>query len=829
MDFAQQPTPGYPAYSPGNSSGHQPVTQQQNAANTAQAAYPAFEEYHYDSDNGTDTNTASSFGEGEYELPPDLPATATLAEVGQVLWASYGRSKSNWRRFNGNKPVRAVRRFVRRKGKGKGKSSDGKGTGKGKRIGTYLAELPDQEIDTIFLGKGKKGGGKGFRKGKRSTGFGKGRQGNPLDSEGNKMLCFDCGSDQHLRDHCPNKGKGKGAASVQMLAHEAYHYHTAPTLTPVEAPHWTDAFSTHDESMYDDGPLAGLLGTVHPSAPPTHQVFMYTQRTGSSQAAAPPAPAAPAATPAPPATQPQTDANPPDPWMTMGDPWLQRMQDIAAGPTPPQVPAENVPVPDEVMHHHMPAYEPPWLLAQSPPAELPSWSHPDVLGNTLGFTSYAGNDSPLNITTTENMFRGAYGPAPSTLEPPHQPYINSMAQSNATLDDWYNGGDTQPTPAVATMSSLDGQHHSFIDEFWQVQQHNEHMLTKGKLKDKGKGQGSQVIDLGDISEPASTPRPPQSEVEFDGDDRMCSICLEEFEGGDRVIRLVCRHVFHVHCWNDLLIRVDEATESCPNCRGSARIAARFRYISHPVDAYQEPTQAAPTMTSNSSAASFHSVYMMTDADGGRYYHTSTALPDGRMSVIVDVGAWKNLFGRKLVRQAAQLAIAAGYMPEQWEMETPLSIQGVGNGTQQCNWEIRLPIAAEDGNGDTHVHSFETPIVEGTGEDIPGLLGLKSIREKKGILETEPGKEMLTFPGPGGYEIVFAPGYQQFKLEQAPSGHLVIPISDFSKVKKPTGVPPPRIAFHAQETGEQRIGTTGSSASSSGLTPAERIGTASRFQ
>ena len=128
-----------------------------------------------------------------------------------------------------------------------------------------------------------------------------------------------------------------------------------------------------------------------------------------------------------------------------------------------------------------------------------------------------------------------------------------------------------------------------------------------------------------------------------------------------------------------------------------------------------------------------------------------------------------------------------------------------------------------------MHSFETPIVEGTGEDIPGLLGLKSIREKKGILETEPGKEMLTFPGPGGYEIVFAPGYQQFKLEQAPSGHLVISISDFSKVKKPTGVPPPRTAFHAQETGEQRIGTTGSSASSSGLTPAERIGTASRFQ
>ena len=215
-------------------------------------------------------------------------------------------------------------------------------------------------------------------------------------------------------------------------------------------------------------------------------------------------------------------------------------------------------------------------------------------------------------------------------------------------------------------------------------------------------------------------------------------------------------------------------------------------------------------------------------DSQRYYHTSTQLPDGRMSVIVDVGAWLNLMGRALCRQQAQLAIAAGFMPEQWKMERPLHIQGVGNGTQQCNWEIRLPIAAEDCNGDTHVHSFETPIVEGTGENIPGLLGLKSIREKKGVLETEPGKEMLTFPGPGGYEIIFAPGYQQFKLAQAPSGHLVIPISDFAKVKKSGGVQPPRTAFHtAAETGDQQIGIASSSAS--GLASVAQIGTAPRFQ
>ena len=810
MDFGP-PAASYPAY--GAPQPSMPQQQQQplaNTTNTAQA-YPAMNDE--DSGNGTDTDTASSCGMGELEFPPELPATATQEEIGQVLWATYDKAKSNWRRFN-NKPVRAVRRFVRRKGKGSGKS---KGPGKGKRVGTYLAELSDQEVDSIFLGKGKKGGGKGFNKGKRSTGFGKGRRGNPLDKDGNVMRCHNCQSTEHLIAQCPSKGSGKGAA-VQMFASQTQHTHHTHT-TPAD---WEGAFHTHDAGMYEEGPLAGLLGVTEQPPEHVHQIFMNTQTTGSSQAADLPAPPPQVATPAT------------DPWMMGEDPWLQRLNAIATEPMTepsPQVLAEDVPVPPDVMHHHMPTSETPWTIQPSP-AEIPSWAQPAVLGDTLGFSNQVDPSRVAAITTVGHIFGGAYGPAPSTLEAPHQPLINNMAQTHATLDDWYNGGDTPVTPNITTTSALDGQHHSLIDEFWYVQQENEQRLNKGKQKGKGKGaQTADDIEAPTESAAASTPRRQESEVEFDGDDRMCSICLEEFEGGDRVLRLACRHLFHIHCWNDLLIRTDEATESCPNCRGSARIAARFRYIAPPVVAYQEPNDAAPTMTTNSSATSFHSVFMMTgigsqvlminNTEAQRVLHSSTALPDGRLSIIVDVGAWKNLFGRKLVRQAAEMAIAAGYRPKQWKMDTPLRVQGIGNGTQECVWEIRLPIAAEDGSGETHVHSFDTPIVEGTGEDVPGLLGLKSIREKKGILETEPGKEMLTFPGPGGYEITFAPGYQQFKLEQAPSGHLVIPISDFGKVKKPSGVPPPKTAFHAiEDTGEQSFSTSSSSATEIGA----RIGT-----
>ena len=73
------------------------------------------------------------------------------------------------------KPVRAVRRFIRRKGKGKGK---GKGkSGKAGASSAFLSTLSDDEVEHIFIGKGK---GKGGSKGKRSSGKRQGTKGEPF-------------------------------------------------------------------------------------------------------------------------------------------------------------------------------------------------------------------------------------------------------------------------------------------------------------------------------------------------------------------------------------------------------------------------------------------------------------------------------------------------------------------------------------------------------------------------------------------------------------------------------------------------------------------------
>ena len=158
------------------------------------------------------------------------------------------------------------------------------------------------------------------------------------------------------------------------------------------------------------------------------------------------------------------------------------------------------------------------------------------------------------------------------------------------------------------------------------------------------------------------------------------------------------------------------------------------------------------------------------------YHTRTQLTNGQLSVIVDPGAWTNLMGENLARQLSRRAVETGHRPQQVTMERPLSIQGVGSGTQQCTHEIRTPIAITDATGQTTVHSWTAPIVRESGAGLPGLLGLRSLESMRAVLDM--GHQELILPGRGDTEIVWPSGTVRLPLHRAPSGHLVLVIDDF---------------------------------------------------
>ena len=56
------------------------------------------------------------------------------------------------------------------------------------------------------------------------------------------------------------------------------------------------------------------------------------------------------------------------------------------------------------------------------------------------------------------------------------------------------------------------------------------------------------------------------------------------------------------------------------------------------------------------------------------YHMNTRLPDGRVSIIVDTGAWGNLSGEEWAQSAAAASQRAGYPPSQHKMDNPVHVQ-----------------------------------------------------------------------------------------------------------------------------------------------------------
>ena len=138
----------------------------------------------------SDTDSATSSDDEAAVFVSDLQGM-TPQEADEFLFGQYQEAKKRWRRFTG-KPVRALRRIVRRKGKGKGKS----------KSSSYLSLDDMLQASAYFKGKGKGG---------RSSGKGFGRRQNPKGRDSEPLKCSICGSAFHLRARCPRRDSSNPA------------------------------------------------------------------------------------------------------------------------------------------------------------------------------------------------------------------------------------------------------------------------------------------------------------------------------------------------------------------------------------------------------------------------------------------------------------------------------------------------------------------------------------------------------------------------------------------------------------------------------------------
>jgi len=168
------------------------------------------------------------------------------------------------------------------------------------------------------------------------------------------------------------------------------------------------------------------------------------------------------------------------------------------------------------------------------------------------------------------------------------------------------------------------------------------------------------------------------------------------------------------------------------------------------------------------------------------YHGNTSLLDGRQGLLVDPGAWSNLAGQVWIQGMAHKAINAGYKVAQGPLAKPLRVAGVGKDPDRAEWEVRVPIALIDQDGAGVLHEYHAPVMGGHGKTLPALLGLQSMSRQNAVLEMAPGCEFLTLPGPGGYALHWSPGTIRYKLEKAPSGHLILPCDEFGRITMNSG-------------------------------------------
>ena len=171
-----------------------------------------------------------------------------------------------------------------------------------------------------------------------------------------------------------------------------------------------------------------------------------------------------------------------------------------------------------------------------------------------------------------------------------------------------------------------------------------------------------------------------------------------------------------------------------------------------------------------------------DAETVHIKQLSQTKLSSRNSMLVDLGSRINVIGKNTEKEFAEAAKNAGMEPAYTRRLRRLHVNGVGSGSAICDHEAQLPIAVKFEDLDATKETFRANIAEGCGEDLPAILGSQSMEEKDSVLILRKEKEMLAFPGPGGYKIEWSPGTRLLSMERALSGHLVIPCDRFNDLQ-----------------------------------------------
>ena len=148
------------------------------------------------------------------------------------------------------------------------------------------------------------------------------------------------------------------------------------------------------------------------------------------------------------------------------------------------------------------------------------------------------------------------------------------------------------------------------------------------------------------------------------------------------------------------------------------------------------------------------------------------------ALLVDTGSPGNLVGSEWSEEhRVECQRAEVNWPSYHARDVPQYVGGIGGkASQPADWDVIHTISVGDGR----LGTFTAP--ELPNSKVPALLGQRSMKEKRCLIDTFTGRIYLV--GPGGYELKLSPGSVQHDLVESSAGHLMLPCSCFNVPVKP---------------------------------------------
>eukprot|EP00959_Pyramimonas_sp_CCMP1952_P071001 1482444-Pyramimonas_sp.AAC.1 len=134
-----------------------------------------------------------------------------------------------------------------------------------------------------------------------------------------------------------------------------------------------------------------------------------------------------------------------------------------------------------------------------------------------------------------------------------------------------------------------------------------------------------------------------------------------------------------------------------------------------------------------------------------------------LTILLDIGSNISIIGLKIALTFERASRLHDYDIKKLDLAKRLSVSGVGHGAAVCDESIHCKIDCKE-MGDSagtpaiaRLDTYSANVAEGSGENIPAILGLRSMSNMRAILILEQGHENMVIPGTDMHRLLLGNG------------------------------------------------------------------------